>query len=90
MEQEPILKEEKHGESIKEFWGEVMKLVEEDDINGVEYLLLHRGFPYKKMPGEDEIYLWMEGRAENKLGRKLQVKFSEEGIIVPIDSEQEE
>lgn len=90
MEHEPIIKEEEHFESIKEFWDELMKLTEEDDAEGVEYLLLHREFPYKKLPGEDEIYSWLKGRAENKLGRKLQVELNEEGIIVPINSEHNE
>ena len=67
-----------------------MELSENDDPSQVEYLLLHRGdfgLSEVKLPGEDEIYMWLQGRAENKLGRKVQVELNEKGIIVPIASE---
>ena len=73
----------------KEFWGELMELSENDDASQVEYLLLHRGeygLKDTKLPGEDEIFTWLQGRAENKLGRKLQVELNDKGIIVPIEN----
>lgn len=89
-EHESIIKEE-HFENIKEYWDELMELVEDDDPNGVEYLLLNRGkFSKDKLPGEDEIWEWLKGRAENKLGRKLMVELNDKGIIVPIESKEEE
>ena len=85
-EHEAII-EEKEPKSAREFWQELMKLTEEDDPSGVEHLLLHRGghgLLDKKLPAEDEIWIWLQGRAENKLGRKLLVELNEKGIIVPI------
>jgi len=82
--------QEKETKSAHDLWGEIMSLTEEDDVSQVEYLLLHRadfGLGETKLPGEDEIFAWLDGRAENKLGRKLLVKLNEKGIIVPIASE---
>ena len=65
-----------------------MKLVEDDDPSAVEHLLLNRGgFSEEKLPGEDEIWQWLQGQAENKLGRKLMVELNEKGIIVPLEAE---
>lgn len=86
-EHEPIVKEEKLNEDHKEFWEELNRLAEDDEVAQVEDLLIHRDFPYKRLPGEKELFVWLEGRATNKLGRKLQVELNEEGIIVPIKSE---
>ena len=85
--------EEKELKSPQEFWDELMELSENDDASQVEYLLMHRGdfgLSDVKLPGEDEIYNWLQGRAENKLGRKLQVELNEKGIIVPIENERVE
>ena len=92
MEREKeLITEEEHFENIKEYWGELMKLVEDDDPSGVEHLLLNRGkFIKDKLPGEDEVWEWLQGRAENKLGRKLMVKLNKDGIIAPIESEEAE
>lgn len=86
---ETTTQSETHWENSQDYWNELMRLTEEDDVSGVEYLLLHRGeFSNEKLPGEDEIWQWLQGRAENKLGRKLRVDFDKEtGIIVPIESE---
>ena len=83
--------EEKHFEDIKEYWGELMKLVEDDDPSAVEHLFLNRGeFSKDKFANEDKIWAWLKGRAENKLGRKLLVELSEKGIIVTIGLEEDE
>lgn len=83
--------EEKHWKDAKEYWGELMKLVEDDDPSAVEHLLLNRGeLSKEKLPGEDEIWQWLQGRAENKLGRKLMVELNEKGIIIPIEQKEEE
>ncbi len=79
---------EKELKSAKEFWAELMELADDDDFNQIEYLLIHRGdfgLSEAKLPGEDEIYEWLEDRAAN-LGRKLQVTKNEKGIIVPISN----
>lgn len=79
--------EEKHWENPEDYWSELLRLAEDDDVDGVEYLLLHRGkFKDNKLPGEDEIWQWLQGRAENKTGRKLLVELNEKGIIVPIEN----
>lgn len=78
---------ENEPKTAKEFWQELMKLVDEDDASGVEHLLMNRGdLMDTKLPGEDEIFTWLQGRAENKLGRNLLVELNEKGIIVPIES----
>lgn len=88
MEKEhEAIKEEKRWENAEDYWNELMKLVEDDDVSSVEHLLLNRGdFQNEKLPGEDEIWQWLQGRAENKLGRKLLVELNEKGIIVPIEN----
>lgn len=89
MEKESII-EEKQFKDVQEYWGELMKLVEDDDPSGVEHLLLNRGeFSEDKLPGEDEVWQWLQGRAENGLGRKLMVELNEKGIMVPIKPEEE-
>lgn len=78
--------DDEHFENPKEFWGELLKRVEDEDPSGVEHMLLNRG-SVGKLPGEDEIWAWLQGMAENKLGRKLLVELDERGMIVPIESQ---
>lgn len=94
MEKEPkqILEEpleEKHFKDIQAYWAEIMDRSENDDIDGVQRLLLQRGdFSDKKLPGENEIMQWLKDRVANKPDYKLLVELNEKGIIVPIGREE--
>jgi len=87
-EHEPII-EEKRPEVAIEFWNKVMQLVDDDDVSAVEHMFLERPENLMdtklpgKLPGEDKLWAWLQGRAENKLGRSLLVELNEKGIIVP-------
>ena len=74
-------------QSPEEFEREIRELIDDDDVSGVEHMLMHRDEHEKgKMPDEDKIWQWLQGRAENKLGRKPLVEFDQENaVIVPID-----
>ncbi|MDP3883068.1 MAG: hypothetical protein Q8Q48_03350 [Candidatus Staskawiczbacteria bacterium] len=56
-ENEPLI-DEKHPETAKEFWDQLMELVDGDDVSAVEHLLLNRpeNLINSKLPGEDEIW----------------------------------
>ena len=63
-----------------------MELADDDDLNQVEDMIIHRGdfgLENTKLPGEDEIFEWLQDRSAT-LGRKLQVELNKKGIIVPI------
>lgn len=82
LEEEPL--EEKHFKDIKAYWDEIMNRSENDDIDGVQRLLLQRGdFSDKKLPGEDEIWQWLKDRVANNPGQELLVELNEKCIIVP-------
>mgnify|MGYP001332184261 CR=1 FL=1 len=90
MEKErQTLEEEKHFEDIKSYWEEILDRVENGDYNGVKRLLLQRAdFSDAKMPGEDEIMLWLQDEA---VRRKEQtgLELNEKGIISPSVKEKE-
>lgn len=84
MEHEPLV------ENVNEIQKRIDMWIEDDEPSQVEDYFLHREFPYTRLLDEKNIFAWLKGRAENKLGRKLLVKLSKEGLIVPIEDKLEE
>jgi hypothetical protein len=93
MEREPSFEiEQEQWKDIEEYWGMLLDKVDEDDVEGAEYLLLHRD-DFHKLPGEDELfgwlmYEWLEKRLDEKLGRSPLVELNEKGVIAAIKTEE--
>ncbi len=77
--------EKREWKDAQEYWSAVMDLAEKNEPHQVEDLLLKERTDYSKMPGEDELYVWLESH----LGRKPLVELNEKRVLVPIEKKKE-
>ena len=88
-EKKVIVPRKREWKSPEDYWAEVTELAGDDCVEGVQDLLLRSGnIKLSDIKGQEDLFAWLRGRAENKPNVRLEVELNEEGIIVPIKSEE--